>query len=505
MPPHTTTPPFRHRFQRQRYQLSGGSEDDGGVQPLRRRGGGVARPLRPHLPGELLGGGVARPGEGEDPPALVPGHLRDDVRRRAVAVEPQPLRVTGHGERPVADEPGAQERRGLRHRVPGRDGKGVAVVGHRVLGEAPVDVVAGELGVVAQVLPAAPAVRTGAVGPAQPGHAHQVADRASAVTSGPVLSTTPTIWWPMISGRLCGGSSPSTMWRSVRQTPHACTLIRTCPGPGSGTGTSARRSGPPVASKSMARISSLLRASWARAVAAQAADARLAVEVEDLVRLGHHHLEVQLLLQQPLERQGRLQFPVDEDGQPRRLEVRRPGEQLRLVGVGGQPGDLVDVGLHRDLLAEDAHPLVALQQAPPQRALRLEADDDHVGLGPPQVVLEVVADPPGVGHAARRDDHDAPLAVERPRFVGALRCSAAAGSRRRRPARSPASRPPRRRPPGACGRPRVALRGQRAVHVHRHVEVVLVEDLPQEVEELLRPPHREGRDDDVAAAPAWPA
>ena len=44
----------------------------------------------------------------------------------------------------------------------------------------------------------------------------------------------------------------------------------------------------------------------------------------------------------------------------------------------------------------------------------------------------------------------------------------------------------------------VALRGQRAVHVHRHVQVVLLEDLAQEVEKLLRPPHGEGRDDDVA-------
>ena len=84
-------------------------------------------------------------------------------------------------------------------------------------------------------------------------------------------------------------------------------------------------------------------------------------------------LKCRLLLQQPLERQGRLQFPVDEDGQSRRLEVRRPGQQLLLVGVGRESGDLVDVGLHRDLLAEDAHALVALQQAPAQRALRLEA------------------------------------------------------------------------------------------------------------------------------------
>ena len=34
---------------------------------------------------------------------------------------------------------------------------------------------------------------------------------------------------------------------------------------------------------------------------------------------------------------------------------------------------------------------------------------------------------------------------------------------------------------------------------------LLLEDLAQEVEKLLGPPHREGRDDDVASRPAWPA
>ena len=65
-------------------------------------------------------------------------------------------------------------------RIAGRDGKGEALVGHGVLGEAAVEVVAGELGVVAEVLPAAQAVAAGAAGPAQPGDAHQVAHGAGA-------------------------------------------------------------------------------------------------------------------------------------------------------------------------------------------------------------------------------------------------------------------------------------------------------------------------------------
>src|SRR5437868_8024463 len=41
-----------------------------------------------------------------------------------------------------------------------------------------------------------------------------------------------------MSGLRRGGSSPSVMWRSVRQTPQARTLMRTWPGPGVGRATS---------------------------------------------------------------------------------------------------------------------------------------------------------------------------------------------------------------------------------------------------------------------------
>jgi len=40
----------------------------------------------------------------------------------------------------------------------------------------------------------------------------------------------------------------------VRQTPHAETRMRTCPGPATGSGTSAARRGRPGASRSTARI-----------------------------------------------------------------------------------------------------------------------------------------------------------------------------------------------------------------------------------------------------------
>ena len=48
---------------------------------------GASRPLGAELAREALAVGVARAGEREDPPTLVSRHLRDDVRRRAEAVE----------------------------------------------------------------------------------------------------------------------------------------------------------------------------------------------------------------------------------------------------------------------------------------------------------------------------------------------------------------------------------------------------------------------------------
>ena len=48
--------------------------------------------------------------------------------------------------------------------------------------------------------------------------------------SGPASTTVPTISWPGTSGNFGSASSPSTMCRSVRQTAHALTPIRSCPG-----------------------------------------------------------------------------------------------------------------------------------------------------------------------------------------------------------------------------------------------------------------------------------
>ena len=82
-------------------------------------------------------------------------HLRDDVRARAEAVEPDALGVARHPQRAVADQPGAQQRRGLVVGIAVGDREAEALVGDGALGVAPVDVVAREARPLAEVLAAA--------------------------------------------------------------------------------------------------------------------------------------------------------------------------------------------------------------------------------------------------------------------------------------------------------------------------------------------------------------
>ena len=148
-----------------------GGEDDRAVELLRRRLLRGARPLGAEPAGEGLRLLVALAGEGEDAAALVDGDLAEDVGGGAEAVEADPLGLADQAQRPVADQPGAEQRRRLRVRIAVGDRQAEALVGDGQLGVAAVDVVAGEAGVVAEVLAAAAAVAALAVGPAEPGDA----------------------------------------------------------------------------------------------------------------------------------------------------------------------------------------------------------------------------------------------------------------------------------------------------------------------------------------------
>jgi hypothetical protein len=150
-------------------QSADGGEDDRAVELLRRRFVGGAGPLGAELAGEGLGLLVALAGEGEDAPAFVDRELAEDVGRCAEAVEADPLRLPDQPQRPVADQPGAEQRRRLQVRVALGQREAEALVGDRQLGVTAVAVIAGELGLVAEVLAAGAAVAALAVGPAEPG------------------------------------------------------------------------------------------------------------------------------------------------------------------------------------------------------------------------------------------------------------------------------------------------------------------------------------------------
>src|SRR6185503_20922309 len=73
-------------------------------------------------------------------------------------------------------------------------------------------------------------------------------------------------------------------------------------------------------------------------------------------------------------------------------------------------------------LAMDAHLRQAVDELPPERAGRLEADDDHVAFRPPEVVLEVMQHASAIRHArAGDDDRTAPDVVDGARLLTAFR------------------------------------------------------------------------------------
>ena len=212
MPAHTTRPAFDHGRERQRHQRPDGRKENGCVERLRRASVGIAGPFRTQLSRERLTVGVAGAGEREHPPALVPSHLRHQMSGGAEAVDAEPLRVAGGAERPVPDQAGTEQRRGVDIGDAGRERETESLIRHRVLGVAAIHLVAGEAGPVAEVLPSRPAVHTCSAGPGQPGDAHAVA-RPEPVGAG----SGPTQPWPRSRVQVQAGA-----WdRPARRQPRA--------------------------------------------------------------------------------------------------------------------------------------------------------------------------------------------------------------------------------------------------------------------------------------------
>src|SRR6185295_8830100 len=136
--------------QRGGHQRSNRSEDDRAIELLWRRLRRRPSPLGAELTRERLPLLVPLASEGEDAPALVDGDLAEDVSRGAEAVEADPLGVAGQAQRPIADQPGTEQRRRLLVGIPLWDREAEALVGDRQLGISAIEVVAGEAGAVAE-------------------------------------------------------------------------------------------------------------------------------------------------------------------------------------------------------------------------------------------------------------------------------------------------------------------------------------------------------------------
>ena len=240
---HTTVPPGA-RPQRGGDQRADGGEDERGVERLR------AAPRRRRRPTRRRAS--ARSACAPSSPGRVKANTRrpswtatwaDDVRGRAEAVEPEPLGVARQPQRPVADQPAAQQRRGLRVRVAVRQREAEALVGDRLLRVAAVDV--------------GPVKRARSQRFSRPARQYAARRRRSSPATGPRPAGRRSTPRRRSGGRgRAAGGRPRPRRRAGagrcgrRRTPPRA--ASNCPGPGDGSASSATRSGRPGSSRTAA-------------------------------------------------------------------------------------------------------------------------------------------------------------------------------------------------------------------------------------------------------------
>ncbi len=91
---------------------------------------------------------------------------------------------------------------------------------------------------------------------------------------------------------------------------------------------------------------------------------------------------------------------VDKDLELRVTEMRKPSEQPFLVRMSRESSQRMDVGIHGNLLSEKPDRFGSINDSPSGSALCLITDDDNMRFISPEVVLQMVLDPPRVAHSA---------------------------------------------------------------------------------------------------------
>ena len=167
-------------------------------------------------------------------------------------------------------------------------------------------------------------------------------------------------------------------------------------------------------------------------------------------------------------------------------------------------GQHLHTAAHLNGLAEQAHLFCALHQRPAQGPLPLVAHEDNGALLPPEVVLQVVADAPGLAHAAgRKNDLRPPVKVDGLGILGGH------GQLQARKADGVHALFHQSAGLGVVAFGPLVLKnvgglhGQRAVHIHGKIAVpahqALLLDLAQEIQHLLGAAHRKAGDHQAAA------
>src|ERR1043166_4676853 len=123
------------------------------------------------------------------------------------------------------------------------------------------------------------------------------------------------------------------------------------------------------------------------------------LKLNDFAHRGQFRREAKALLDLPRQRSPRLVFTVNQNySWLARRNGAEPIQQIRLPGMSAETSECVDVSLHGDFFAMDAHQLRAFNQSPSKRIVALVSHDQNVSVRLPEVLLEVMENAAGVAH-----------------------------------------------------------------------------------------------------------
>ena len=172
--------------------------------------------------------------------------------------------------------------------------------------------------------------------------------------------------------------------------------------------------------------------------------------------------------------------------------------------MGGKALEVHDLSVDGDLLAEELDALGPFQQMPAQRPLALEAHEHHGALRPPEVVLEVMADPARITHAGSgNNDLGGAVLVQRLGLLAGLRHPQVGEVEHMGAVLHQLHGVVVQIAMEVAGENRGGPFCKGRVDIHREIRIGLdhpgVLDLPDEVQEFLGAAHGKGGDDDIAA------